>query len=169
MWGKKARVYYHGIPLFCVQCHTIGHSKSDCDGNTATWRDYIKKLTGFGIKPELFGAWLSSNLSFSRESQVVPQPKFNRKSNEADDESDIDFDNLPPNVLKLIRKFQSSTPRTSANNSVASSKKTSPPSNNKKALSVNRGRGKPNSRDIVKAAKIRRGRGRGRGRGQPNP
>jgi hypothetical protein len=173
MWGKKVRVYYHGIPLFCVQCHTIGHSRADCDGNTLNWRDYIKKLRGNGINPELFGSWLGSNLSFSRESQNVPQPKFCKRSQELDDEDDeIDFDNLPPKMLKLIKQFQSSTPRVSPKNSASSSTKTSPKSNNKNFVTNrNRGRGNANSRDIVRAARQRRG-GRGgrggRGRGQTN-
>jgi hypothetical protein len=163
MWGKKARVYYHGIPLFCVQCHTIGHSKADCDGNTLNWRDYIKKLLGTGIKSELFGSWLSSNHSFSRESQTVPQPKFRKRSKADDDDEDFDFDNLPPKMLKLLKQFQSSTPKVSANSSSNSAKsvKVSP-----KQKPKTKG---PVTRDIVKAARLRRG-GRGgrggRGRGQ---
>jgi hypothetical protein len=166
MWGKKARIYYHGIPLFCVQCHTIGHSRADCDGNSLTWRDYIKKLQGNGISSDLFGSWLSSNLSFSRESQNVPQPKFRKRSKD-DDDDDFDFDNLPPKMLKLLKKFQS-TPRVSADNSANTTPKTSPKNKNFVTNRNNKGRGNANSRDIVKAARQRRGRGRGnRGRGQP--
>jgi len=82
--GKKARVYYHGIPSFCGRCHRIGHTKSDCNYNPATWLeflyiilicnwiktlfslltrfDFIKRLrTENRIKDSFFGPWLETN------------------------------------------------------------------------------------------------------------
>jgi hypothetical protein len=52
--GKRARVYYHGIPQFCILCYTPGHLKSDCPNDPVSWTDYIESLKDTGIPLRLF-------------------------------------------------------------------------------------------------------------------
>jgi len=81
--GKRARVYYHGIPSFCAKCYRVGHLKPDCKNSSATWYikisdcplnlsittlltnpprfDYIRRLRDAGVEDSLFGNWLDSN------------------------------------------------------------------------------------------------------------
>ena len=54
MWGKKAQVYYHGIPLFCRGYFSIGHNKSTCGNKTCSWKRYIDDLLDSGILEEYF-------------------------------------------------------------------------------------------------------------------
>jgi hypothetical protein len=119
MWGKKARIYYHGLPLFCVNCYEIGHSAKDCGSDSITWRNYIERLLQTGIKPVLFGSWLASNVSCPRELEFnVPQPSFEitESDNEFELDEDIDLSNVPPQMLKLFQKLKASTPKISSQN-----------------------------------------------------
>jgi len=52
--GKRARVYYHGIQPFCVQCYTPGHHRSDCFNHQVSWIDYTESLKVTGIPARLF-------------------------------------------------------------------------------------------------------------------
>jgi len=81
--GKRARIFYHGIPSFCGKCHKVGHLKVDCRNTPATWLvfsfsllpflsyylvvnplarfDFIKRLRDSGVHDNLFGSWLETN------------------------------------------------------------------------------------------------------------
>jgi len=109
MWGKKVRVYYHGIPLFCSLCYNIGHNRN-CPNNQITWKEYIDNLSN-GFRHELFGSWLSSDLSIARESQIdIPRPHQEGVEDDADVE--FDFNKIPSKMLNLLRK-KLSVPKTS--------------------------------------------------------
>jgi hypothetical protein len=152
MWGKKVRIYYHGISSFCTNCYGIGHPRNECKEKSSTWTDYINYLVETGIPSRIFGSWLSSNLSTTRESEKdVPQPHFDNNDDEDSDEYDIN--NMPPKMLKLFKKLQASTPKSMAK------KSTQKPKKDKKESVVNvRGRGvlKPRGR----GASSSRGRGK---------
>jgi hypothetical protein len=154
MWGKKARVYYHGIPSFCVGCYTVGHVRADCEENSISWKDYINTLVDSGIEKRIFGSWFRSNLSLSRDSHATyAQPSFKRRSTNNDDE-DLTLETLSPKLLELFKKFQSSTP-----NNTRRSPSRGPQGSNSRSSSTN---SKPRNENR------NRGRGRGRGRGANN-
>jgi hypothetical protein len=146
MWGKKVRVYYHGISSFCTNCYGVGHPRNECKQKSSTWTDYINYLVGTGIPSRIFGSWLSSNLSTTRESEKdVPQPHFG-DGNDDSDSDEYDINNIPPKMLKLFKKMQASTPKSMAK------KSTQKPKKDKKESAVNvrgrvsRGRGASTSR-----------------------
>jgi hypothetical protein len=170
MWGKKARVYYHGIPSFCVGCYTVGHVKADCEENSISWKDYINTLLGSGIEKRLFGGWFRSNLSLSRESHVThAQPSFKRKNSSVvdDDDENLTLDTLSPKLIALFKKFQSSTPNANrSQNSQASSSNSKPQSaksNKSNNSNPNRGRGRGRGRGTTKPKNNEPVKGRGRG------
>jgi hypothetical protein len=173
IWGKKARVYYHGIPIFCGSCHDIGHSRAECGNKAVTWTDYIKNLAGTGIPLELFGSWLASNLSNTREAQQnIPQPNFNENESESESDSDdeeIDLKKIPPKMLKLLKKLKVSTPKSSAKKS--EKKETKDKSSDKNSERKDP-KDKSNKKKSIPDAKPPKGRGRGipfkpkRGRGR---
>jgi hypothetical protein len=114
MWGKKARIYYHGIPSFCVGCYTVGHVKADCNENSISWKDYINILLDTGIDKKLFGSWFRSNINLTRESHATfEQPNFKKRKNSTDNEEDLTLETLSPRLIELFKKFQSSTPNSS--------------------------------------------------------
>ncbi len=156
MWGKKARIYYHGIPLYCVSCNEIGHVKNECQSDPVSWKSYIQRLVKDGISSELFGAWLNSNLTSSRVSQYdVPRPQF-RRDEETEEEGDerppFDLSNLPPQMIQFFKQFNQSTPITSKK----------PNSKNSNTNSQNRNRGRGRGRGN-RGNSSNRGRGSGRG------
>ncbi len=155
MWGKKVRIYYHGIPFFCVSCYQIGHNRSECPNKLISWKDYINYLVGTGINSNFFGTWLDSNVSTTRESQSdVPQPYFenNKPTNETDADEDIDFSTLPQNVVNLLRKLSSSTPISNKKPQSNGSESKSKSKNRQQEYFRGRGRGRGNQNS---------GRGRG--------
>jgi hypothetical protein len=153
MWGKKVRVYYHGISSFCTNCYEIGHPRSECKGKSSSWKDYVDFLVSTGIPSKLFGTWLSSNLSTTRESEKdVPQPRFNTRNDESDSDEEFDFSNIPPKMLKMFKKLQASTPKSMA-------KKSAQKTVSKSAQKLKKTEKKESTRG--------RGPYRGRGRGQP--
>ena len=163
MWGKKARVYYHGIPLFCSICYSIGHNNLNCDNKTASWKDYIDDLRDSGIPSEIFGPWLTSNLSSTRDCNAeIAQPQL-ASSDESDSDSDsgeeIDVKKLPPKYLKLFKKLQASTPKSSKKEKAkakASSKKKVEKEREKKDPTP-----PPSRSESNRGVRRRRGRGRG--------
>ncbi len=52
--GKRARIYYHGIQQFCINCYTAGHQRTDCANLPATWGDYVQALKDTQIPAHLF-------------------------------------------------------------------------------------------------------------------
>jgi hypothetical protein len=172
MWGKKVRVYYHGIPFFCVNCYEIGHNRNECPNKTISWKDNINYLLSTGISSEIFGSWIDSNVSTTRVSQSdVPQPFFEtpktaEKEQTVDEDSDdIDFANLPPKVVTLLKKLSSTPKSTSKNNQKSDSKFKA--KNRQQDYFRGRGRGRGNRGRGRGNDSSNRGRGsRGRGRGQ---
>jgi len=61
IFGKKARIYYHGMPLFCGGCHQLGHLKADCRREQIDWWTFIESLRKAKIPSEYFGTWIESN------------------------------------------------------------------------------------------------------------
>jgi len=80
IFGKKARVYYHGMPLFCGGCHNVGHLKLDCKNETTDWWGFIDRLKAASVPLELFGTWVNCNSSVNsshRSAQnKLPQPNL---------------------------------------------------------------------------------------------
>jgi hypothetical protein len=165
IWGKKARVYYHGIPIFCGSCHDIGHSRSECRNRAITWTDYIRSLSSTGIPSELFGSWLSTNLSTTRDTQPIAQPSFVDDDFEfsEDEDGQVDLSKIPPKMLKLIKKLKVSTPKSSAKIEAALKTKSKTHAKRKPlVLSESQiGKGKGRGRGAI-APKKPKGRGRGR-------
>jgi hypothetical protein len=169
MWGKKVRIYYHGIPFFCVSCYQIGHNRSECPNKLISWKDYINFLLGTGIDSTFFGSWLDSNISVTRESQSdVPQPFFdnNQSAVETGDDEEIDFSSLPQNVVNLLRKLSSSTPISGKKPQLDGSVTKSKAKTRQQEYFRGRGRGRGNQNQNNQNS----GRGRGdssfRGRGE---
>lgn len=116
IWGKRARIYYHGMPRFCNRCFTIGHSKPGCGNTLVTWKAYIERLRQSGIRQEYFGNWLAVNV---RDTQPiltnVAQPSFTPKP--------IDENFLKRELVKFLQEIflthedESSTPSASASGS----------------------------------------------------
>jgi hypothetical protein len=52
--GKRARIYYHGIPPFCVLCYALGHVRQECQNNPVSWNEYVDGLKDTGIPASLF-------------------------------------------------------------------------------------------------------------------
>jgi len=61
--GRKARIYYHGIPKQCTNCWELEHIKPECTtkDNPITWLGYIESLRQLDIPDKLFGNWLDVN------------------------------------------------------------------------------------------------------------
>ncbi len=167
MWGKKARVYYHGIPPFCVSCYDLGHVKNACKSETISWRDYIHRMVDAGISKDLFGSWLSCNLSVTQSSEHR-QPSFSKTSNKSLNNSNDSI--TPQQLLDFFKKFQASTPNNvstptsnkSNSGSKASSSKSKPSSNSKSTS----GKKPESTKQDSQNQNRNRGRGRGRGRGK---
>ncbi len=141
MWGKKVRVYYHGISSFCTNCYEVGHPRSECKGKATSWKDYIDYLVGTGIPTEFFGSWLTSNLSTTRESEKdVPQPRFSNAVEESEDE-EFDLSNIPPKMLRLFAKIQASTPKSKSKIQKKAKKETKKDSGRGRGTIRGRGRG----------------------------
>jgi len=85
IYGKKARIYYHGIPNFCTNCYVIGktirfssiistlthppnpllgHQKSDCSSDSKDWWSYIVQLKTAKVPESYFGSWVEINSKF---------------------------------------------------------------------------------------------------------
>lgn len=67
IYGKKARIYYHGIPKLCNNCYQLGHLKVICQNETKTWKQYIETLKNSGVPESFFGSWIN------KSGQVVHQ------------------------------------------------------------------------------------------------
>jgi hypothetical protein len=59
MFGKKIRVFYHGMPHQCNGCYQLGHMKSECTNEKQNWKTYVNQLRDSGkFEKYLFGSWL---------------------------------------------------------------------------------------------------------------
>lgn len=75
MWGKKPRIYYHGIPKTCNNCYNIGHLKVQCTSAPRTWWQYIESLKESGAIPEsYFGSWLTNSAQTDQPISQSPIP-----------------------------------------------------------------------------------------------
>jgi hypothetical protein len=153
----------------------VGHVKNECTGSQISWRDYIQKLLESGVPKELFGSWIPSNISTSRISHTVPQPRLIPE--EDSDDEDFDLSEIPPKMLKLFMKFKASTPNSSAkkvsqnnsnnSNSTSSNKKPQPIKNHNQNKNPNQSKkSNTNSTNFKPNRNQSRNRGRGRGRGR---
>lgn len=80
IFGKKARIYYHGMPLFCGGCHNVGHLKLDCKLETTDWWGFIDRLRAASVPLEYFGTWINCNSSVNAAHRSainkLPQPNL---------------------------------------------------------------------------------------------
>jgi len=126
--GKRARIFYHGIPSFCGKCHKVGHLKVDCRSQPATWLvklttfklslffclkvnltsrfDFIKRLRDSGVHDTLFGAWLESN---PVEGPVILE---NVAQPVAEKEAEVDLTAAVNLLSQLITQQSASKPTT---------------------------------------------------------
>jgi hypothetical protein len=59
MYGKKVRIFYHGMPRQCNGCYKLGHLKWECKEDKLNWRSYVFHLRSTGnYEDALFGSWL---------------------------------------------------------------------------------------------------------------
>jgi hypothetical protein len=59
MFGKKVRIFHHGMPRQCNGCFEIGHLKWECKNQKMNWQAYVQKMKNSGkFQKELFGSWL---------------------------------------------------------------------------------------------------------------
>jgi len=68
--GKRARVYYHGIPSFCVVCYSLGHQRTECYNNSVSWIDYTEALKRTGIPARLFDPILDFPFNVSTSTPI---------------------------------------------------------------------------------------------------
>ena len=59
MYGKKVRLYHHGMVKQCNNCFGIGHMKRDCKDQKVNWKGYAVRKTG-RFEDLMFGSWLES-------------------------------------------------------------------------------------------------------------
>lgn len=74
MWGKKPRLYYHGMPRMCLGCFSLGHLKHECTKPQKSWGDYVEILRSAGVPSELFGTWLTTNITPRPIHDISPAP-----------------------------------------------------------------------------------------------
>ena len=59
MFGKKVRVFYHGMMRQCNGCFGLGHLKWECKNPKANWRGYVASLKATArFEDQLLGSWL---------------------------------------------------------------------------------------------------------------
>jgi hypothetical protein len=59
MFGRKVRIYYHGMRKQCNNCYDLDHLKKDCTAPRLNWMGYVEKLRKTGkYEDQMFGSWL---------------------------------------------------------------------------------------------------------------
>jgi hypothetical protein len=72
MFGKKIRLYHHGMKKQCNNCYSIGHLKKDCDAAKVQWLEYVEKLRKSGrFEDQMFGNWIEI---LKEESEKASKP-----------------------------------------------------------------------------------------------
>jgi len=153
--GKRALVYYSGIPKQCKNCLDIGHIAPDCKLKKADWLCYVARFLKTGkFTEQMIGTWL--------EALQKHHPDFNRKDpNDLRQQLDLTRQGVPKNDLRRqIGPSSSRDLRTYVGNETG--------------LSRGRGRGRGNSQNYSKEALQAAGcdlnpaQGQERGRGRSN-
>jgi hypothetical protein len=61
MFGKKVRIYYHGMRKQCSNCYDLDHLRKDCTSPKLNWIGYVDKLRKTGkYEDQMFGSWLDA-------------------------------------------------------------------------------------------------------------
>jgi len=70
MFGKRIRLYHHGMKKQCNQCFGLGHLKKDCESDRITWMEYVEKLRNTGkYEDQMFGSWLDKDRTGAQGNQ----------------------------------------------------------------------------------------------------
>jgi hypothetical protein len=63
MYGKKVRLYHHGMLKQCNGCYALGHMKRECKGTKINWRGYVDQMRRTGkYEDVMFGSWINSDV-----------------------------------------------------------------------------------------------------------
>ncbi len=63
MYGKKVRLYHHGMHKQCNGCYEIGHMKRECQGQKLNWRGYVDQVRKTGkFEDVMFGTWIDTDV-----------------------------------------------------------------------------------------------------------
>ncbi len=74
MFGKKIRVFYHGMPRQCNGCYQLGHMKWECTNDKLNWKAYVLQMRDSGkYEKHLFGSWLEERPQPPSEEPVKPK------------------------------------------------------------------------------------------------
>jgi hypothetical protein len=77
MYGKKVRIFYHGMKRQCNGCFHLDHMKWECKEEKINWKAYVNRLRSTGnFEDVLFGQWLedrdqSKNLEGVKAKEAV--------------------------------------------------------------------------------------------------
>jgi hypothetical protein len=166
--GKRARIYYHGIPPFCVLCYAQGHVRQECQNNPVSWNDYIEGLKDTGIPSALFEPIDTSSFSTPNTSNLSNPPSSSTpRGSEAITRAEL---------RSLLQEFALSNSPFFANASQSQNQPAQPPSQppvvviNPTPRITRSARAARNSApEIITIDEDIPSRGRGRGRGSVNP
>jgi len=113
IFGKKARIYYHGMPLFCGGCHNVGHLKLDCKLDTTDWWGFIDRLKLASVPVEYFGTWINCNSSVNsaHRSAISKLPQPNLSTPQHSELSGITEEALAKALKKIITPLTCLTPK----------------------------------------------------------
>jgi hypothetical protein len=81
MYGKKVRIFYHGMMRQCNGCYKLGHMKWECKEEKSNWKTYVATLRSTGnFEDVLFGSWLDER----SEEEKMDTGKTQDKNSEED-------------------------------------------------------------------------------------
>jgi hypothetical protein len=62
MYGRKVRLYHHGMDKQCNSCNEIGHMKQECKGTKINWHGNVQMVRKTGRFEDLMlGFWLEDD------------------------------------------------------------------------------------------------------------
>ncbi len=92
MYGRKIRIYYHGMQKQCNHCMDLGHLKADCTGEKCDWFAYIDSFIDSGdFDIKLFGEWpaiIKRKRNHTNSNPSRGRGRGRHTSNQADGETD---------------------------------------------------------------------------------
>lgn len=127
--GKRAKLYYHGMPSFCTACHTVGHLTSTCTNEPATWSDYIEKLRSCEVPFEFFGTWNidQTRQTFNSNSNLSFQTSTPSRNVGNDDEIRAQFLSFMQEFVQNPSSINSDNPTLNSNTAAVAKKGFAPP------------------------------------------
>jgi hypothetical protein len=93
MFGKRVRVFHHGMHTQCNGCFELGHRRWECKNKKINWREYIEVMRKTNqFEDRLFGTWIEE-----------PKAGQNQNQNQKKDEEDLrSLLNNPGSLRRMI-------------------------------------------------------------------